>query len=930
MPQQLWYRLDKSEAVKALQSDVQRGLTEEEALKRLHKNGPNQLRVKPKVPSYQIFFSQFKDFMVLILLAAVLVSLLLGEIADAVTIIIIVIVNAVFGFIQEYRAERSMEALKEMASPEARVRRDGNIIKVPARCVVPGDIMLIESGDRVAADGLLLEARELQVDEAALTGESLPVNKNPGPIPDTVSIGDRCNMVHQGTNIVAGRGIALTVATGMNTEVGKIAGMLQDVENEMTPLQKRLSHLGQLLVFACLAICVMVVAVGILRGEEIYIMFLAGVSLAVAAIPEGLPAIVTVCLALGVQRMVKRNAIIRKLPAVETLGCASVVCSDKTGTLTENKMTVRKVWVGGQLLSVSGSGYVPQGYFTAKDQRVAVSDDLQMLLTVAAACNNASLEKSGIPIGGWFRRFSGRSPKPGKTREAVDGGWSICGDTTEGALLVAAAKGGIWREELEKKEPRVEEIPFDSYRKRMSVVCRRGKSLRAYVKGAPDVILDLCTGVLKGGRIVPLNASLRRVILDENEAMAGEALRVLAFAYRDLEGTEFAADTVEKGLTLVGLMGMSDPPRPEAASAIQVCYRAGIKVVMITGDHQITARAVATELGIPVEEERQVIDGSRLEMMKDVELARIAPEVNVYARVTPEHKLRIVRALKSNSHIVAMTGDGVNDAPAVKEADIGIAMGRTGTDVTKEAADMILADDNFATIVAAVEEGRGIYDNIRKFISYLLSCNTGEVLVMLLAVICGLPLPLLPIQILWINLVTDGLPAMALGIDNKDPNVMKRPPHSTNERVFDRGLSRSVVSLGVQIGLVTISVFVLGLYLGDGDIRTARTLAFTTLVAAQLFAVFECRAGDRSPFAAGYFSNPYLCGAVALSALMQVLVIYVPLLQVVFKTTPLNIFHWFIILTAAGWRTLFHAFNYYVTRWSCLRHSKNEIISGKN
>ncbi|MEW8959518.1 MAG: calcium-translocating P-type ATPase, SERCA-type [Moorella sp. (in: firmicutes)] len=896
-----WYQMDPAEALMVLKSDARRGLTEGEARRRLESVGANNLKAKPKAPPYVIFLNQFRDFMVLVLLAATAVSAFLGEIADAVTIVAIVVINAFLGFIQEYRAERSLEALKEMAAPEARVRRDNEVRRIPAREVVPGDILLLESGDRVAADALLLKAANLQADEAALTGESVPVLKEPGPLKGTVAVGDRRNMVHMGTVITSGRGEGVVVATGMNTEVGKIADMLQEVADEDTPLQKRLAGLGRWLVLVCLVICAAVVVAGTLRGEELYGMFLAGVSLAVAAIPEGLPAIVTVCLALGVQKMVQRRAIVRRLPAVETLGCVTVICSDKTGTLTQNQMTVRRVWVGGRRLMVSGTGYVPHGEYLEGGRKVAVEGDLKMLLTIAAMCNNVVLERNGLNIGGWLRRNSGRGDA-----------WKINGDPTEGALLVAAAKGGLWREQLEAEEPRVAEIPFDSGRKRMSVICRRGRGLRVYVKGAPDVILDLCDSILLDGRVVPLDAARREAVKAENEAMAGEALRVLALAYRDLAaGGELTAETVEKGLVLVGLMGMLDPPRPEAAEAIRVCQRAGIKVVMITGDHQTTARAVAEELGLPAGKD-QVLTGQEMEKITEKELARASLKVNVYARVSPQHKLRIVRALKAGNHIVAMTGDGVNDAPAIKEADIGIAMGRSGTDVAREAAAMVLADDNFATIVAAVEEGRGIYDNIRKFIRYLLSCNIGEVFTMFVAVISGLPLPLLPIQILWMNLVTDGLPAMALGVDVKEPNLMERPPHPPGESIFARGLGKGIGILGLQIGLATLAVFILGLYLGDGDLPTARTLAFTTLVMAQLFAVFECRSENLSPFAVGYFSNPYLVLAVISSTAMQLLVLYVPLLQLVFKTVPLNAFHWGIVILAAGWRTFFKGIHYYL------------------
>ncbi|MDK2820714.1 MAG: P-type Ca2+ transporter type [Clostridia bacterium] len=910
-----WYQLTSKEALEILNTDAKQGLSSDEAKRRLEKVGFNLLKSKAKVSPYQIFLAQFKDFMIFVLLAATAVSAFLGEIADAITIVAIVVVNATLGFIQEYKAERSMEVLKEMTAPEAVVKRDNKIQKVLAKDIVPGDILILESGDRVVADALILESNNLQAEEAALTGESTPVEKNPGPIKGKVSIGDRHNIVHQGTIITGGRGVAVVIATGMATEVGRIADMLQEVGMEETPLQKRLAHLGKWLVLACLAICVAVVVIGIIRGEELYGMFLAGVSLAVAAIPEGLPAIVTVCLAMGVQKLVQRNAIIRKLPAVETLGCATVICSDKTGTLTQNQMTVREGWVNNKRFQVTGTGYIPHGDYKVNGKKIDVTDELEVLLKTAAQCNNASLQKKGLNIGGWLRggnrsEHVKKDVNEGFFKKIFNRGgssWDISGDPTEGALLVAAAKAGLWREHIEQKEPRISEIPFDSDRKRMSVICKKDKGLRAYVKGASDVLLDLCDSILMDGRVIPLDESWRDLIKEQNKVMAKKALRVLALAYRDLpEGIEIKTETVEKNLTFVGLLGMLDPPRPEAMSAIEVCKQAGIKVTMITGDHEITAEAVAKELGLPVGDGR-VINGRKLETLSDEELVKLVPEISVYARVSPHHKLRIVKALKANGHVVAMTGDGVNDAPAIKEADIGVSMGRTGTDVTKEASAMVLADDNFATIVAAIEEGRGIYDNIRKFIRYLLSCNIGEVLTMFAAVISGLPLPLLPIQILWMNLVTDGLPAMALGIDNKEPMIMKRPPYPPGESVFARGLGKGMVVLGSQIGLSTLGVFILGLSLGEGDLPTARTLSFTTLVMSQLFAVFECRSDKLSPFSVGYFSNPYLIMGVACSLIMQLMVIYIPFLQGVFKTVPLNSFHWIIILLASGWRTYFEA-----------------------
>ncbi|GFN24036.1 calcium-translocating P-type ATPase, SERCA-type [Thermanaeromonas sp. C210] len=898
-----WYQMEPSQALQALRSNGEYGLTGEEARRRLKETGFNQLRGKSGVSPWQLFLRQFSDFMVWVLLGATVISLFLGEVADAVTIIAIVLLNAFLGIIQEYRAERSLEALREMAAPFARVIRDAQVQRIPARDLVPGDIILVEGGDRVPADALLLSSSNLEVEEAPLTGESQPVAKEPGPLPGEVSLADRRNMLYMGTVVTRGRAKALVVATGMATEIGNIAGMIQEVKEEETPLQKRLAQVGSWLVLACLVICGLMVVIGLGRGEDPYRMFLVGVSLAVAAIPEGLPAVVTVCLAMGVQRMARRRAIVRKLPAVETLGCATVICTDKTGTLTTNQMTVRQICVNDTVYEVTGTGYTPHGDILLDGHKAPVDGPLELLLKAAALCNNALLERNGLTVGGWFR--GGRK----RNRD-----WKISGDPTEGALLVMAAKGGIWREQLEKNGRRLIEIPFDSERKRMSVVYESRGRRRVYVKGAPDVLLNRCSSLLLEGGPVPLTSPWRRKIQAQNEVMARRALRVLALAYRDLPPSlPLTPEAVEENLTFIGLAGMSDPPRTEAREAIEVCRRAGIEVVMITGDHRLTAQAIARELGLPAEE-NNVMTGTELEALTDKELAVRAGEVAVYARTSPLQKLRIVRALKKIGHVVAMTGDGVNDAPAIKEADIGIAMGRSGTDVAKEAASMILADDNFATIVAAVEEGRGIYSNIRKFIRYLLSCNVGEVLTMFVTAVTGLPLPLLPIQILWINLVTDGLPALALGMDPGEPDLMARPPYRSGEGIFARGLGWRIISLGLQIGLVTVLVFLAGLALGDGDLATARTLAFTTLVFAQLFAVYECRSEDASPFAVGYFSNKHLVLATACSAVMQVLVIYWPPLQRVFHTAPLNLFHWALVLLAAGWRTYLQGIEHYFLR----------------
>lgn len=897
-----WYSLTQQEVVEKLRTDLKKGLSDREVKERAARFGPNELLKAPKTSPWVLFLNQFKDFMVLVLLAATAVSGFLGEYAEAVTIMIIVLVNAVLGFVQEYRAERSLEALKKLTSPEARVIRNGQEHRVQTAELVPGDVVVLEEGDKVPADLRLLKTSSLEIEESALTGESLPVPKEVAALGGkNLAPGDTLNMAYLGTVVTRGRGSGVVVHTGMATEMGQIAGMIQEVGQEVTPLQRRLTHLGRWLVSFCLLICAVVVVVGIWRGEEAYQMFLAGVSLAVAAIPEGLPAIVTVALAIGVQRMIKRHAIIRKLPAVETLGCATVICSDKTGTLTQNEMTVREVVLGNDSIEVSGEGYDPKGEFAGMVDRHR--EHFSLLMKAAALCNNSILERGGISIGGLFRGLVQGRP----ARE-----WAVLGDPTEGALLVMASKAGFWREKIEMKEPREVELPFDSERKRMTVVCRQPDgSLLAYVKGAPDVILDLCTHVYKNGLAVPLSKREREEILAANANLAEKALRVLAFAYRELPaGTgDFAEGQIERRLIYLGMAGMIDPPRPAAVKAVHTCRRAGIKVVMITGDHQLTARAIAGEMGM-LSKRDLVFTGHDLDAMSEPEFFEQVGRASVFARVSPRHKLKIVRALKQSGHVVAMTGDGVNDAPAVKEADIGVAMGITGTDVTKEASAMVLTDDNFSSIVAAIEEGRGIYDNIRKFIRYLLSCNAGEVLTMLIAVLAGLPLPLAPIQILWMNLVTDGLPAMALGVDPIDRDIMARPPRHPRESVFSHGMAWRIASSGIVIGLGTLLSFWIGLRLGDLDL--ARTMAFNTIVFFQLFYVFTCRSEFHTILEVGVFTNPYLVGAVLISASLQLGVDYLPLLQSIFHVVPLNGLHWAFILAISAaptiLGTLYHHF----------------------
>ncbi|MGI6119465.1 MAG: calcium-transporting P-type ATPase, PMR1-type [Desulfosporosinus sp.] len=903
MRQQAWHVLPWFDVAKVLDVHPGKGLGVKEVQRRLVEVGKNVLAVKKGVHPVFLFLGQFKDFMVLVLLAATVVSGLLGEIADAVTILAILIINAILGFVQEYRAERSMESLRSLTAPEARVLREGIEQRIPAADLVPGDIVLLETGDRIPADVRWIQAVNMQVEESALTGESHPVNKSIMPLKEELTpMADRSNMGYMGTSIVNGRGAGVVVATGMDTEMGVIAGMIQGVQDEETPLQKRLAELGKWLVLISFLVCAAVVVIGVLRGESFYKMFFTGVSLAVAAIPEGLPAIVTVALAVGVQRMVKRQAIIRKLPAVETLGCATVICSDKTGTLTQNEMTVRQIYSDGRRISVSGQGYDPKGDFQGADP-TKERDPLREGLIISALCNNSTITKKGVQVTGLFRSKGSDAP------------WGIEGDPTEGAILVAAAKAGIWREVLERKQERIAELSFDSERKRMSVVYKTKKGRMVYVKGAPDMVLERCRQELTSQGVVQLSVERKQRIMRANDEMARHALRVLAVAEKPLSAAEPLDERIEEGLTFVGLLGMIDPPRASAVKAVRVCQQAGIKPVMITGDHRLTAEAVAHELGMFRGTKGGVITGEDLERMSEEDLSERVMDISVYARVTPKDKLRIVRALKKQGQVVAMTGDGVNDAPAVKEADIGVAMGLTGTDVTKEASAMVLGDDNFATIVAAVEEGRGIYDNIRKFIRYLLSCNLGEVLTMFLATLVGLPLPLLPIQILWVNLVTDGLPAMALGIDRSEPGIMNRKPRAPEESIFARGLAAKIGIGGTLIGLGTLFVFVVGLLMGE-NILCARTMAFTTLVFFQLFQVFDCRSEDQSIFEVGLQTNPYLLGAVLISMIMQLCVIYLPPLQVIFKTVPLESWQWILILcVSAGPSILFGFFRLFRNSW---------------
>jgi len=843
-----WHNRSAEEVLAHLGSAT--GLSAQEAAQRLAANGPNELEEGKRISPLQIFLGQFKSLIIWILIAAGVISGVLGERLDAIAILAIVILNAVIGFYQEFNAEKSIAALKKMTAPQAKVRRDGNVMAIPAAGVVGGDILALEAGDLVAADARLLTTASLKCIESALTGESEAVTKQPATLErEDVPLGDRENMVFMGTSVAAGTGQAVVVATAMKTELGRIAGLIEEAgTEERTPLEKKLESFGRVLVWAALGIVAMLFGLGLLRGTKPIELFMTSVSLAVAAVPEGLPAVVTVALALGVLRMSRRRALVRKLAAVETLGSTSVICTDKTGTLTVGEMTVRALYVAGQSYEVTGEGYGPDGEvrFEGKKPEAPHRTPLLELATVLLGCNNAHLVQE-------------------------DGTWKTVGDPTEGALLAAGAKAGGDRKRIEQELPKEHEFPFDSDRKLSSVVRRmpNGK-LRAFMNGAPGALLERCTYLYTSTGIRPLTEKDRERILAQSSLMAKQALRVLGSAYRDLEDaspTDLTAEAVERNLVIVGLTGMYDPPRPEGKEAIAKCRAAGIRVVMITGDHPSTATAIAREIGLASDDD-QALAGVDLDKMSEEALRLRAPEVAVYARVTAEHKLRIIRALKANKAVVAMTGDGVNDAPAIKGADIGIAMGKAGTEVTKQAADMIITDDNFATIVAAIEEGRGIYDNIRKTLQYLLAGNTGELLLMTGCIIIGLPTPLLPIHLLWINLVTDGLPALCLATDPIDPDVMKRHPRPRSERIANRSFLRTMAFTGFLTAGVAFAVYFHALTTGTTE--TARTYAFAVLVFAELLRSFGARSETKPVWGISLFTNVNLVLVVAISFGLQV------------------------------------------------------------
>jgi Ca2+-transporting ATPase len=848
-----------------LSTDPVQGLRDGPAADRLAKNGPNELRKGQGRSPLAIVVSQFKSLVIWVLIGAAAVSLSLGEWVDGIAILAIVILNAIIGFMQEFRAEKAAAALARLAAPKARVIREGHARLLPAAEVVRGDVLLLDAGDLVAADARLIEAAQFRANEAPLTGESQPVEKHTETLPAETPLADRCNMVFFGTSIVNGSGRALVVATGMWTEVGHIARLLETAGAGETPLQRRLDRVARRLLWGCFGIVVLVFVLGLLRGNPLFELFLSAVSLAVAAIPEGLPAVVTVALALGVQRMIRRNALVRRLPAVETLGCAQVICTDKTGTLTLGAMTVRKIVTPDRLFTVSGEGYTPKGSFFSEGREWHEDPVLFALLWAGAACNEAGLRlQKGHP--------------------------EIVGDPTEGALLVVAAKRGIRQEELAAEMPKLTILPFDSDRKRMTVIRRWEDETRAFIKGAPEVVLERCAYVRTEDGRRAMTAEDRLAMSRASALLAQDALRVLAIAERSFQPGEtisFDAAEIEQDLTWLGLVGLQDPPRPEAREAVARCRSAGIKTVMITGDHPDTARAIARELGI-LERGDDVLTGIELESLNEQALSDRVERVSVYARVTAEHKLRIVRAWKAQGAIVAMTGDGVNDAPALKEASIGVAMGITGTEVTKEAADIILTDDNFASLVAAVEEGRGIYDNISKTLSYLLAGNAGELTVMLVAAIVGWPLPLLPLHLLWINLVTDGFPALALATDPIDPSVLRRPPRSPQAELLDRAFIRLTLLTGGLTAAVALGAFAYEFYV-DNSLEQARDAAFTALVIAELLRSFGARSNTRTVWQIGLFSNLRLFAIVAVSFFFQIAIHHIPTLQALFNIEPVTL-----------------------------------------
>lgn len=879
-----WYQLDVERVEQKLHVTSNRGLNAKQVEQRRKQYGYNVLADQKNTSKWLIFLKQFQDFMVIVLLAATLIAGLLGEYIDAIAIMIIVLINGLIGFFQEQKAEKSLDKLKELSAPMVHVLREEKWETIPSKDVVIGDVVKLTSGDRIVADIRIVKSSSIETEEAALTGESLPVMKHATAITkDDLDAQDQVNMGFMGTLVTRGSGIGIVVGTGMNTVMGQIASLMVNTKKAITPLERKLTELGKILIFVALLLTALVVALGVLRGHPVYDMFLAGVSLAVAAIPEGLPAIVTVALSLGVQRMIRKKAVVRQLSAVETLGCASVICSDKTGTMTENQMTVKEIYLNSEHMYVTGDGYDIRGdYFLNKSKLDKSFPNLEPMLLYGQLCNHASLQV-----------------KKGK--------YYIDGDPTDGALLVAARKIGLTIVDNEQYRI-IKEMPFDSDRKRMSMVVEDVNQMRFLItKGAPDVLLPRCTFLLDStGRSV-LKEKDKHNIDQAIDRMADKALRTIAIAIKPLPKNESLEKVfLEKDLTFIGLYGMIDPPRKEVKSAIEECRQAGIKTVMITGDHVKTAHAIAKNINL-LPENGMILEGHQLNQMSVTELEDIIDDAYVFARVTPEHKLKIVKAFQEKGHIVAMTGDGVNDAPAIKASDIGISMGISGTDVTKEASSLVLMDDNFATIKSAIHEGRNIYENIRKFIRYLLASNVGEILVMLFAMLLAMPLPLVPVQILWVNLVTDGLPAMALGLDKPEKDVMKRMPRNPREGVFARGLGYKIISRGILIGIVTLIGFIMTYQNNPDNLVYGQTVAFTTLVIAQLIHVFDCRS-ENSIFNRNPFGNIYLVFAVISSLLLLLVVIYWGPLQPIFHTTFLGLRDWMLIIVLGSIPTVLFGF----------------------
>lgn len=889
-----WHQLDAPSVLQELATDSVSGLSEEDAARRFVEFGPNELTGSGIRSPWYILWEQLTALMVIVLIIAAILSALLGDYRDAVAIGVMVVLNTALGFSQEYRAERAIAALKKLAVPSVKVRRGGQVRETKATQLVPGDIILVEAGSFVAADSRLWESADLQTQEAALTGESEPIRKTTTAIAGAdLPLGDRRNMLYLGTFVTAGRGQAIVTETGMRTELGRIAGLIQNVDHKPTPLQGRLDQLGKKLAAAALLVVATIFALGFLRGEGLKLLFLTAVSIGVAAVPEGLPAVVTIALTLGAQRMLARRVLVRKLTAVETLGSVTVICSDKTGTLTENRMTVAVLQIADANLEI------PPDSRPVRSERA----EFNLLLAGAALCNDALQE-------------------PGNSG-------ALLGDPTETALVVAAGRMGLMKLGLDRALPRIAEAPFSSERKRMTTVHRvpsdpgqipfsvvLGGMYLAFTKGAVDSLLDISSTVWINGRAEPLTEAWRKNLTRNNDTLAQRGMRVLGVAFRCLDSSQdVAAVTLEHDLTFVGMIGIIDPPRQDVVSAVEKCKAAGIRPVMITGDHPLTAQHIASQLGIG---QGPVVIGPELDRLSVVELEHLVESLSVYARVSPQHKLKIVQALQTRGDIIAMTGDGVNDAPALKKADIGIAMGITGTDVAKEAADMVLLDDNFAAIVAAVEEGRVIYDNVRKFIRYILATNSGEIWVMLAAPLLGMPLPLLPLQILWMNLVTDGLPALALGVEPAEAELMQRPPRPPDESIFARGMGLHVIWVGLL--MASLSLGFAYRYWRHGD-SNWQTLLFTTLTLSQMAHVMAIRSERRSLFQIGLMSNKPLLGAVSLTVFLQLALVYLPFLQVIFKTTALSMRD--LALALATSLTIFLAVEW--EKWM-RRHASSEEV----